>query len=267
MKKNLNSRVSLVTPFIVLSFLMSSFLYASFSMMNEEIPYVTSLPVEKIFSITHGFDTTDMTEVAVHGYLPDTCHMLNKGVAQIDHVNKKIFVNIEGYVKREAICLPLVTPYLEVIHLGPLKAGDYEIASVQNQNVMGALNVALSAFHEQDDHLYAPVDTVELVAMNSVVADKPYQELTLKGTYPYTLRGCMRLFDVKTYTTDNDVLVVLPISELMEEGDCDLDDVDDYNRFEVKHKVDDMILGKGLLHVRTLHGGALNKFVNFTKGF
>ena len=211
----------------------SQLMFASFG-----IPQKTFLPVEKIFSVEHGFDTTDTIEIAVQGIMPDSCHTLSKGSVRVDELNKKIFVNVQGYIRKNEVCWMAITPYLEVIHVGQLKKGHYEVVSEQNPNVVGKLDVAKSGSGRTDDHLYAPVDTVELSAMrpdvNSLAA---HQELSLKGTYPFMLKGCMRITDVKSYKTENDVLVVLPISKVLEDKDCRPEDVDGSNRFHVTKKV------------------------------
>jgi len=230
------------------------------------LPEKTFLPVEKIFSVEHGFDTTDTIEIAIQGTMPDSCHTLGKGTVRVDEVNKKIHVNVEGYVRKNQVCWMTVTPYLEVIHVGQLKKGHYEIVAEKDPLVMGKLHIAKSASNETDDHLYAPVDTVELSAKQSEASLAPFQELNLKGTYPHLLKGCMRVVDVKSYKTENDVLVVLPISKILDGKDCDPSEVDGSNRFNLKKKVSSIINTKGLVHVRTLNGRAVNKFVDFSFG-
>lgn len=255
----------------VKKFLTGSLLVGAMSQLalgiNFDTPKKTFLPVEKIFSVEHGFDTTDTVEIAVQGTMPDSCHTLEKGTARVDEVNKKIYVNVGGYVRQNQICWMTITPFLEVIQVGHLKKGTYEIVSEKDPRVIGKLDVAKSTSHEPDDHLYAPVDTVELSSIqteNNNIA--PFQELSLKGTYPFMLKGCMRVTDVKSYKTENDVLVVMPISRVLEEKDCKPEDADGSNRFVVKKKVRSLIGEKGLVHVRTLNGRAVNKFVDFSFG-
>lgn len=231
---------------------------------EERTPDTTFLPIEKIYSIERGFDTTDVIEVAVKGFLPNSCHSLGKGTYSVDQISKKIFVNVEGYVRSNDICLQVKTPYLEVIQLGLLKEGTYEVLSLSSPGAIGKLHVEKSKSERRDEFLYAPVDTVELIDDHRHLTHDDSQNLTIKGRYPYLLKGCMRVVDVKTYKTKNDVLVVLPISEILH-GDSCLTGVNEYNRFDIKKRVHSIIEGKGLVHVRTLDGKPLNKLVDFTK--
>jgi hypothetical protein len=227
----------------------------------------TSLPIDQIFSVERGFDTTDMIEVAVQGYMPNSCYRLHKGSAYVDRVHKRILINVEGYVTRNEVCLPMITPYLEVIHLGPLEAGEYKISSILNPETRGILQIEKSQNDQQDNHLYAPVDTVELTEtpMSMLETSETKQTLSLKGTYPHMLTGCMRIVDIKSYRTSNNVLIVLPISTIKDKEDCNRDDVDNYNRFHFKQDLPEPVSGKALIHVRTLSGRALNKLVDFTE--
>lgn len=239
---------------------------SSFSFDASE-PKTTLLPTSKIFTIERGFDTNDATEVAIQGYLPNTCYSLGKGTAQIDEENKKIFVGVEGYIRHNQICLQVMTPYLEVIHLGPLVEGDYEVFSMTNLDISGKLHIEASPSENVDEHLYAPVDTVYINSVPSFHGTHHEQILTLKGTYPFMVKGCMRIHEVKTYMNSNDVLVVLPIAKIYDDEkavECRANDVDRYNRFHVNHITTTPIREKGLVHVRTLAGKALNQFVDLS---
>lgn len=256
-----------VRRIVTFSLLFGGLSQLGFSTTDKNRSKTIFLPVDKIFSVEHGFDTTDTIEIAIKGFMPDSCHTLGQGSARVDEVNKKIYINIKGYVKQNEMCWMAVTPYLEIIQLGQLSEGNYEVHSVKSPAVVGKLHINKSATDRRDDHLYAPVDTVELSASKSEHTSLvPFQELTLKGTYPYMLKGCMRVVNVKTYKTKNDVLVVLPISKVLEGDACTAHDVDEHNRFNISQKIHSTIEKIGLLHVRTLNGRALNKLVDFSKG-
>ena len=231
-------------------------------------PNGTFLPVQKIYTIEQGFDTNDATEVAVQGYLPNSCFILGKGTAQIDEVNKTILVSVVGYKRNSPICLEVITPYLEVIQVGPLKKGNYTVRSASNWDISGGLRIDASPSDQVDDHLYAPVDTVYVdLEGEHLNSEGSNQELHLKGTYPHMLTGCMRISDVEVYQTENNVLVVLPKSEIVgleNTEECLAKDVDAYNRFHVVHKMEAPVEEKGLVHVRTLNGRALNKLFDFS---
>lgn len=241
------------------------FLVSNFSLVfaSPKSPDVSFLPVDQIMSIEKGFDSNDSIEIAVQGHLPNTCHRISKGSAQIDEVNKKIIVFIEGYVRTPDVCAEMIIPFVEVIQIGFLKPGMYTVYSALNSEISGKLEIAPTDDENRDDYLYAPVDTVELIA-NENLEKGAQQVLHLKGTYPFLLKGCMRVTEIKTYSTENNVLVVQPIAELFEDKDCNPNDVDEYNRFSLSKEVETNITEKGLVHVRTLNGRALNKYVDFT---
>lgn len=228
---------------------------------EPEAPEVAFLPIQQIFSIERGFDTNDMVEIAVWGYLPDTCHKLGQGSYQVDHANKKIYVNVSGYIRQSEMCLQVITPFHEVIQVGILKAGEYEVQALFNDQAKGKLEVKQATTEDRDDYLYAPVDNVELVMNASLAA--PHQSINIKGTYPFMVKGCMRIVDIKSYTTHNNILVVQPVAGIFDDKDCDPSDVDGFNRFNLSKRVRHPILERGLVHVRTLSGRAVNKFVDF----
>jgi hypothetical protein len=60
------------------------------------------------------------------------------------------------------------------------------------------------------------------------------------------------------------VLVVQPIVAVLPAEQCHASDVDRYNRFSIKKEIGTQFGDKGLVHVRTLNGRALNKFVDFS---
>jgi hypothetical protein len=232
------------------------------SYLQAQAPQKVILPITKIYSIEKGFDDNDAVEVSVFGYLPDTCHKITKGSAKLNRLKNKVTVVVEGYIRQQEVCLEILTPFLEVIPVGSLKAGTYEIVSAENRRVAANLEVKLRSTDNRDDFLYAPVDTVELDRHNQGLTNAT--EVVLKGTYPHMLTGCMRIVDVKLSSTDKEVLVVQPIAQILKSEECKASDVDTYNRFTVKKDVDSLFSEKGLVHVRTLNGRALNKFVDFS---
>lgn len=242
------------------------FCAASAAASEPETPKTAFLPIKKILSIEKGFDSNDSVEIAVHGYLPSTCYKLGQGKALVDQVKKQILVNVEGYVLNNTICTQAAIPFVEVIQIGFLKPGNYTVVSALDHSISGKLAIQPNRGDDPDDYFYAPVDTVELTMADSDKSKDIKQVLKLKGTYPYMWTGCMRITEVKTYTTENKVLVVQPISQIFPDEQCTDDAVDKYNRFDLSKQIDTNITDQGLVHVRTLNGRALNKFVDFSKG-
>lgn len=239
----------------------ASFFLSSVAQANQPVPI--NLDVEEVFSIENGFDTNDQIEIAVRGSLPDSCHKLGKGFVRIDHTNKKLFVRVEGYVRNSDICLQMTTPFLEVIRVGHLAAGRYQVVAENQPEIFGMMNVKPFNNEDQDDFLYAPVDNASLSLINTFASG--YQHLTLEGTYPFLLKGCMRITEIKTYLTSGNILIVQPVSEIFEEAYCQDGGADTYNRYKLVKKIDSPILEKGLVHVRTLNGKSLNQLVDFTE--
>jgi len=239
------------------------FLFAAlfFSAPLSAAPEEVRLKIEGIFSVQNGFDSNDRIEVAVWGYLPSSCHRLGKGSARVDMETKSIFVRVDGFLRTNNTCTTMISPFLEVIQLGHLPQGEFGIFAEHNPEVTSRMFIKPGTEH-QDDFLYAPVDTVELSMINTFASGS--QHLTLQGTYPWLLKGCMRITDVRTYITSGNVLVVQPISRIFDDPECNPEDVDGYNRFKVVKRIETPILEKGMVHVRTLNGRAMNKFVDFT---
>lgn len=238
---------------ILLLLLDSGFLLA-------ETPSTISLQMDQIFSVETGLDTNDSIEIAVLGHLSNTCQKLGKGRAYVKKDEKVIFVNVEGYVKKSKFCLEIVTPFLEVIQVGFLPKGTYQIKSLQGMT--GKLQIKEASSRQTDEYLYAPVDTVDLNAQTVNFNEDEAQILNIKGTYPFLLKGCMRVVNLKSYKTNNNVLVVQPIAKIFDEDHCNPEDVDQYNRFNISKVISTPIEGRGMLHIRTLNGRAINKFID-----
>ncbi len=221
--------------------------------------YRELLPIEGILAIRSGYDTNDHVELAVWGYLPNGCYRLSRSEAQVDVQAKKIYVQVESYVRDQKACHDVISPFLEVIKVGFLDAGQYQIESSVNPEVTDFLQVDGSSSSAQDNFLYAPVDQAELIDTESQNANL----LQLKGTYPHLIEGCMRIVDVKTQFLPNNVLVVQPIADILKNSLCRKEDVDGHNRFSYKVTLTQGLKNKGLIHVRTPTGRALNQFVNF----
>lgn len=240
-----------------MKYFLSSMIALALATTGFAEPQQIFLPVDKIYTIERGFDTNDSVEVAVSGYLPNTCYKLGKGTAQVDQLNKEIVVNVTGFF-REGICLEVMTPFLEVVQLNPLSKGEYKVRSLIDPRMVGNLDISEATAPTQDDFIYAPVDTVEVVE-----ADDHQRRLVLKGTYPLLIRGCMRVTEVRTSVGSNGVLIVQPIASILEDHQCVEQPTDQWNRFEVSELVEVPPVDNGLVHVRTLNGRSLNKLVHF----
>jgi hypothetical protein len=228
-------------------------------------PTKVKLPISKILAVETGFDDNDAVDIAVYGMLPDTCHKIDRGTAKIDHRKRKITVSVTSIVRSGEACLEILTPFLEVIPVGTLKAGKYEIRAAGDATKTASLEVKNHTSDNRDDYIYAPVDTVELERAPQGLTADTHDSLQLKGTYPYMLTGCMRVDDVKITTIRHEIMVVQPSVKTLEDKDCHPSEVGPYNRFSVSVAIPESIGEQGLVHVRTLNGKALNKFVDFSQ--
>ncbi len=227
-------------------------------------PIRKNVAITKIYAIQHGFDDNDSVDIAAYGLLSDTCHKIDRNSFKVDHRKKIITVSITSVVRPQDICLEILTPFLEVIPVGILNAGIYEVRASNSPTVSSQLEVKPRTSDNRDDYLYAPVDTVEVERVQQI-AGHSHDYLVLKGTYPYMLRGCMRVEEVKISTINKEILVVQPIVKIMEDINCNPQDVGPYNRFTTSVEIANSIGDHGLVHVRTLNGKALNKYIDFSQ--
>ena len=221
------------------------------------------LPVSKIFTLEHGFDSNDFVEVAVFGFLPDSCHKLGAGKVEIDREENSIYLDVVGYVNDSGPCLNIITPYLEIIRIGTLDSGRYDIFYDRDTSPRGTLSISEADTAHQDQHLYAPVDSVDIFQMNEEKSGDLSQKIKIEGTYPYLYTGCMKIVEVRVTKTPNNILIIKPIAKIFEEQYCE-SNMRNSNRFEIIKDIDDPAVGQGLLHVRTLNGRAVNKLFDFS---
>ncbi|MFK7872042.1 MAG: hypothetical protein AB8C84_02570 [Oligoflexales bacterium] len=226
-----------------------NFLFANLLLGQNviEIP----APIEKIFSIEKGFDNNDNVEVLISGYLPDTCHKLGRTTVNVDHENKHIQINATAFFQQDKSCLQIRTPYLETINIGLLAAGSYSIDVVGQNIFQSQLKIDTSYHSQQDDQLYAPVQSLSLEPGQSTVL--------LQGSYPNVLEGCMVIEKIETYKMDN-ILVILPIAAITkDENICNRDD----KMFSLHVDIDDELKNNnGLVYIRTASGRSKSLLVN-----
>ncbi|MCB9229583.1 MAG: hypothetical protein H6618_08225 [Deltaproteobacteria bacterium] len=260
--------------FFALSFI--SIIFSSTLALARVAPPTVSLKIEEIFAISKGFDANDHVEIAVRGTLQDSCQKVGTSSADVDLENGTISVRVEGYRRDSGACLQMITPYLEIVPVGHLPAGNYQVLDLSGHAAAKSLSVNPSDHPGPDDYLYAPVDRAMLSAPSAIrhsfessMTDSSSQTLVLEGAYPRFLKGCMRVQEVRAYYSGN-IMVVQPIARLFGNQPDDPDSVpecregaDQYNRFRISKEVKLPVLRQGLLHVRTPNGKSLNRLVDF----
>ena len=242
---------------VFMGFGLSSFFQVN--LMAAGTPKKFATEIERVFSIEVGFDNNDDVVFPVLGSLPSTCYKLAPSDFHVDKKRHKIYIQTQAYFQPSKTCIQVKIPFLDVIHVGALPEGRYDVVTYSNSGISESLQVEKSTTEDTDQYLYAPVDRVDITPPSVSLNSHTPQEITLSGTYPYFLSGCMRVVEVKTYETGKDVLVVLPIAQIFEDKDCRAADVDAFNRFTVRATLKSSLNDKNLIHVRTLNGSSVNQ--------
>ena len=191
---------------VVCAFALSS------SVLLAAAPKEILAPVEKVF-IAAGYDDNDNIQISLYGNFTDTCYRVGPTGFTVDHGNHKIKVWAKAYdySSRETggVCLDILTPFLLNVSIGVLPEGQYKI-EVNAQTATADLDVAKSTSDSPDDYLYAPVTQSKIEA----VSGQSSLKATISGTFPRLYKGCMVMKTVRSYRTPQNILVVLPISEM-----------------------------------------------------
>lgn len=210
-------------------------------------------PIEKLF-IASGFDDNDNVEISVYGNFSDTCYRVGPTGYNVDLANHKIqiWAKAYDYSSRELACLDVLTPFLLKVSIGVLPEGEYSVEIV-GQNVSEKLTISKSTTDSPDEFLYAPVTHTQIRNI-----ENGQQELILSGEFSRLYKGCMRIKEVRSKRTSGNVLVVLPIAEIIEdETQCK----DASLHFEAKLSFPSF-QEIGLLHVRVSNGNSQTQLIS-----
>ena len=216
-------------------------------------PNEVPAPVEKIF-IPYGFDNNDNVEVILQGKFPDTCYQVGRTGYKVDKDKKEIHVwsTAFDYAQDGNICNEVLVPFLQKVSVGILPKGTFKVVLDSPNSVNANLVVSEATTSMPDENLYAPVHSAYL---NS--EGRGSQEVTLVGSFPMLYKGCMILKEVKVYRNPIDILVILPIAEIVDDGRCA---VNKNTEFKINKTIEEPIRGEGLLHVRVSNGSSVNQF-------
>ncbi len=231
-------------------------MFSSFGLFAaDQNPIEIDAPISKIY-IPLGFDDNDNVEVVLHGDFTDTCHQVGHTVAVVDEASKTVTVSATAYKYPGKFCIQSITPFIQTVSLGIVGEGDYQVVYKNDKAVKSSLNVARRKTESPDDYLYATVENAYI----DVNASSGKQALKIQGHFPMFFVGCMVIKEVKTVKAPEDVLVVLPIAEIVDNETCATQPSD--RSFEYTVGLQAPFQGEGLLHVRTLNGTSLNRFIN-----
>ncbi len=241
---------------------MNKFLWSlSFALLSPlalaaaEDPQEIAAPVDRIF-IPLGFDDNDNVEVVIHGNFNDTCHTVGRASADVDLAKGVVTIKATSYRYPGKICLQTITPFIQTVSLGLVPEGNYKVQYANDQNVRQVLTVAKRKTESADDYLYASVENANI----DVNAESGKQALQLSGHFPHFFVGCMVIREVRTSIAPADVVVVQPIAEVIDTEECNDQPAD--RSFNVTVGIKEAFRGEGLLHVRTLNGNSINRYLD-----
>lgn len=231
---------------------------ASFSsLVTLAEPTIQPAPIEKIFTI-RGFDDNDFVEVVAYGKLPSTCYKLADASASIDSEDKSVEVKVNALFYDWEECIQVQIPYFKVVELGVMQHGEYAVKTQAGRMPNTFLEIDTSSSRDRDEHLYAPVKTATIVRNpTSRFSSNPPITVSLKGTFPYMLKGCMVIKEIKDYYTPENVVVIMPIAEVKDESQCN----DAKRDFNIQHPLHYDVHTPSLVHVRVMNGEALNQLI------
>jgi hypothetical protein len=225
---------------------------------DQQSPNPLEVPaeIEKIF-IPQGFDDNDNVEVVLHGNFPNTCYQVGNAEAKVDAASRTVTVSATSLKYPGTFCIQSITPFIQTVKLGIIPEGDYQVVYSKDQQVRSSLNVTRRKTESPDDYLYATVENA-YIDVNSANGK---QALKMQGHFPYFFIGCMVLKDVRVVKSPTDVLVVQPIAEIVDDDAVCASQPDDRS-FEYTSGLTEPFKGEGLLHVRTLNGNSLNRYID-----
>ena len=183
--------------FAILAFLVCSSLFA------QSQPEIILAPVDHLY-IPSGFDSNDSTEIVVTGIFPNACFSRNDIEVKIknEFIDIKITA-ISPDTKKLAGrgCPAMLVPFKEVITLGNLQGGEYQVRvnSLGTGSLKDKLMISEASSSAIDDHIYAAVEWVEKVNETNYV---------LHG---WRYSNCVDLDHIQVVSNQKDTLSILPI--------------------------------------------------------
>tara|TARA_R110002049_G_scaffold23516_4_gene83111 strand:+ start:883 stop:1620 length:738 start_codon:yes stop_codon:yes gene_type:complete len=218
-------------------------------LLNASIGYASTpveveVPITKIYS-PKGFDSNDMAEVVLSGFLPNLCHKSPSIKAEV--VGKVIYVTATAlnYEQDNPFCPEMIVPFLTSVEVGVLDRGQYDVKVNINTpyNKEGELFISESMSPSVDEHTYAYVD--------HVVRIPGTRKVRLNG---YNPSDCFKLDRVDYSDNGKDVYSVLPKMKQVN-AFCPLK----MTPFSIVTEVPKTLTQKEvLLHVRVMNGKSVN---------
>ncbi|MFZ4713452.1 MAG: hypothetical protein ACOYL6_07070 [Bacteriovoracaceae bacterium] len=216
-------------------------------------PEVVEAPVDHVF-IPRGFDNNDRVEVTVTGNFPNPCYTKNKYDINITGQTIKIsltsiFMDDPAYTK----CEPLKIPFTEVVTLGNLQGGKYNVVINQGgtYQINDSMVVGEAQSQSMDDNIYALVEYID-----SGVTGQATGEAILIARTP---SPCLVLDRVEYLSNNKDTLSILPIMKRISTNCADVTEV---IRIPISYDPTKFSSDRILMYARTLDGGSVQRILS-----
>ncbi len=202
----------------------------------------------RAFFMPNGFDDNDDVVAVVDGYLPDSCYRLRRADVTVEYAAKKILVQPKAQIF-PGPCMDVTIPYATPVNLGPLPSGTYTVTT-RDGSLIDTVTVGRASFPGPDDHLYAPIDSVQ-------VRKQPNGTLAavVQGRFMST---CYEMQEVRIINSGKtfEVLPMMHERETTATGaKCEKKEI----QFERTVPLPALASGRFLLHVRSLNGQSVNE--------
>lgn len=220
------------------------FLFFAFMASSLASAQVTTEPlqIDRVF-IPQGFDDNDNVQVVVTGTLKDTCWKV--GESRFTKQENQISLEVEGN-RKGCFCIPVEVPFHEVIDLGNLGSGRYDI-NIGSE--IYRLSVTRSPTPSQDSRLYANVLSGYMTG----------DLLTLKGLHP---DKSFYIKEIVISKQEDGTIVVMPIAT-RRPIIRDFVTVPFTQNLDLSPYID--VDQTHLIHVRSMNGNAINLVERFNQ--
>lgn len=213
---------------------------AAWSSTPIEVP----VPVTSVFT-PKGFDTNDMAEVVIRGFLPNLCHKAPSVKAIVVGKTIEIEATALSYEADNPFCPEMIVPFLTSVEVGVLDRGEYKVKVNERTPYenKGNLFISEALSPSVDEHTYAYVD--------HVVHIQGTRKVRLNG---YNPSDCFEFDRVDYVDNGKDVFSVLPKMKQVHPV-CPMKMVP----FTIVTEVPERLEAKEvLLHVRVMNGKSVN---------
>lgn len=214
-----------------------------FSAWSQSGPQLSLSRVDTGY-LPNGFDSNDQVQVVVEGTYRDTCSKSAGTRFTVNPTSKVIQISAYEY-RYTGPCLDVMVPHDEVVNLGILPTGRYQVMQPGGRGILGYLNIDQAMKSSPDDFLYAPISQAYVKNVGGKVA------LTLSGVFT---NSCMKIQKIIS-NVQNNVVTIQPLAMLLPTAtNC----IQGHFPFEQTTYITPVRSGRYLLHVRSLNGKSIN---------